>query len=301
MRDLPDISKHKIVLHGLDYKGWGFRVSPSLILFPGSLLSGYSDLKVLTPSGPVIPGRVVLDETIGLGCLTIEVGSLTTLASIPVSTGAPSLYMNAFADHGDFIRDSASLASGQYYWGFDEQGRLLNYSWIKNGCHQQVELESWLKPILDDQAGLESKWVQEHIINRPYRPSGMPHLVEEVIEAMGHIPVFCRNGRRAWLCEVGSAKMVLSYHEDPAILTVELRLAGIGPETRLRDLMFFLLRQNYTLPGYYFGFHQNAVFIALEIPARFLSVAHMGPFLQGLLNLSDQFDNQLVDQYKAVW
>lgn len=301
MRDLPDISKHKIGLHGLDYRGWGLIVSPSLILFPGSLLSGYSDLKVLTPSGPGIPGRVVLDETNGLGCLKIEDGSLTSLAPIPLSIGAPSIYMNAFADSGDFIRDSASLASGQSYWGFDEQGRLLNFNWIKNGSHQRVELEAWLKPILEDDAGLESKWVREHIISRPYLPTGMPHLIEEVIEAMGHTPVFCRNGRRAWLCEVGSAKMVLSYLEDPAILTVELRLAGIGPETRLGELMFFLLRQNYSLPGYYFGIHQNAVYIALEIPARCLSIEHIGPFLQGLLNLSDQFDNQLVDQYKAVW
>jgi serine protease Do len=301
MMDFGKVIKHKIALHGLDYKGWGWVVSPSLIIFPGSILSGFSEVRVLTPDGPRISSLVVLDKPNGLGCLKLE-DSLPLLEPvIALGEGSAKAYMNSLAEFGELINSEGNLEPNQYYWGFNEAGDLIDYSWIQNGILHQVELVEWLKPIFRFQEGEEVPWVQERVLEMPYRPTGIPLLIEEVIEAMGHTPGYCRNGRRAWLCESGSAKMSLSYHEDPAILTIELRLVGIGPATRLRDLMIFLLRQNYSLPGYNFGIHQNAVFIALEIPARFLSPENMGSFLRSLLLLSDQYDNQLVDQYKAVW
>lgn len=302
MRERKTFNHLKIALHGLDYKGWGWLVHPSLIIFPGCLISGYSDVRVLTPSGPSISPLVIMDETNELGCLIIDDKTLIKDAPVEFANGTPTYYVNAWADNkGGPMTTSAYLEAGQFYWGFSEEGVLLSYSWLNNGNHHQVDLEEWLQPLLNSLKGQMTPWVKERILDRPYRPTGMPLLIEEVIEAMGHLPRYCRTGRRAWLCEVGSAKMSLSYHEDPAIMTVELRLAGMGPETHLRELMIFLLRQNYSLPGYNFGIHQNAVYMALDIPARFISLEHTGPFLKGLLALSDQFDNQLVDQYKAVW
>jgi hypothetical protein len=134
-----------------------------------------------------------------------------------------------------------------------------------------------------------------------YRPEGVPGQIESIISRMGEDPLLARRGRRAWSIRRGTAVLHLNYAEERALLSAEVHLVCIGPHTRRKELMAYLLQQNVLLSGYGFSLQEDTVIIALVLPARFLQEEGTAHLLQGLLGRCDDYDNVLVSHFNAEW
>ncbi|MEL6392161.1 MAG: serine protease [Bacteroidota bacterium] len=133
-----------------------------------------------------------------------------------------------------------------------------------------------------------------------YRAEGIQATIEEIIQASGHDPRLTRQGPNLWQISHGSARIMISYHEDSGLLTGDAHLCHL-PESHSPEFFEYLLRQNFELEHLTFSTRGRDVILSLLIFDRYLSKETALPRIEHLLERADYYDNILVERFGAEW
>lgn len=133
-----------------------------------------------------------------------------------------------------------------------------------------------------------------------YQADGIQATVEEIIQAAGYDPRLARQGPNLWEINQGSARILVSYHEDSGLVTGDAHLCNL-PESHPPDLFEFLLEQNYELEQLTFSTWGRDIILSLLIYDRYLSIETALPRFEHLFERADYYDNVLVDRFGAEW
>ncbi len=135
-----------------------------------------------------------------------------------------------------------------------------------------------------------------------YEASGVQAGIEELIEASGHSVRLARRGPNHWDIEQGSARILISYHEESGLVTGDAHLCRLPQNLEKRArINEFLLLQNFTLDTLGFSTHDDEVILSLLIYDRYFSVETALPRFQRLFQTADDYDDVLVEAYGARW
>ncbi len=141
----------------------------------------------------------------------------------------------------------------------------------------------------------------ELISNLPeYTPIGIAKRVEDIIERLNYKPETCRRGQLSWELVKGSATINVNYHSKSGYLSAESILCNI-PSDRVIELYQFLLQSNYNAKGLTFSIKENNIILSLMVYDQHLNEESTYILLEYLLQTSDEYDDVLVNKYKATW
>lgn len=133
-----------------------------------------------------------------------------------------------------------------------------------------------------------------------YQPTGVQATVEEIISCAGYDPRPARRGPNLWEIHQGSARILISYHEDSGLVTGDAHLCRI-PEHHPSELFEYLLMQNNALEQLTFSTYGRDIILSLLIYDRYLSIETALPQFEHLFNRADYYDNYIVETFDADW
>lgn len=133
-----------------------------------------------------------------------------------------------------------------------------------------------------------------------YEPIGTPYTIEQMLEELGHSVKLARRGLNNWEIQEGSARIIISYHEDSGLITGDAHLCQL-PREGVGSLYEFLLQENYGDDGLTFSVKGRDIILSILIYDRYLNVESGRQLFQHLFERADYYDNVLVDNFGALW
>lgn len=133
-----------------------------------------------------------------------------------------------------------------------------------------------------------------------YTATGVAGTIERLITTIGHEVALSRCGPNAWEIRQGSAKIMITYHEKTGLISADAILCQL-PETQIKPLYEYLLRENYTNNAMTLSVHEQDILLSLLIYDRYLDEETGIEMLDALFKKADYYDNVLVEQFNAVW
>ncbi|MEM8527248.1 MAG: serine protease [Bacteroidota bacterium] len=135
-----------------------------------------------------------------------------------------------------------------------------------------------------------------------YEPVGVSKTVEEILLRTGHEVKLARRGLNNWEIQEGSAKVIISYHEDSGLITGDAYLCLL-PKEKVQTIYQFLLQQNKVTENLTFSVNPNGreIILSLLIYDRYLNVSTGEKLFKYLFERADYYDNILVENYGAIW
>ncbi|RMF04041.1 MAG: serine protease [Bacteroidetes bacterium] len=134
----------------------------------------------------------------------------------------------------------------------------------------------------------------------PYEPVGTPYTIEQLLTRLGHDVRLARRGINTWEIREGSARILVSYHEDTGLITGDAHLCQL-PLQKVSELYAFLLRENYQDHGLTFSVKGRDVILSILIYDRYLNAETGEARFRHLFEMADHYDNILVDNFGALW
>ncbi len=134
----------------------------------------------------------------------------------------------------------------------------------------------------------------------PYAPEGVARTIEQLIAEAGHDLRLSRRGPNAWEINEGSARILITYHEETGMIHCEAALCLL-PSEGLEQLYAFLLRTNYQLEGLTFSLQGQDIVLSLVLFDRYLDPDTGRQLLRNLFEQADHYDDILVGQFGARW
>lgn len=133
-----------------------------------------------------------------------------------------------------------------------------------------------------------------------HQPSGIQATIEQIIATANHDPRMARRGPNLWEIYQGSARIQLAYHEDSGLVTGDAHLCLV-PDGHPAEIFEYLLQQNYQLNQLTFSTHGREIVLSLLIYDRYLTTESGLPQFRHLFERADYYDNQLVEEFGAIW
>jgi len=281
-------------VHGLDYYGPCWPLGGGWFLFCRMILGAWGHAVLEGAQGRsrlrVVPAGADSVWLLGHSDHPLAQASGAPLASAGASA---SHYLSALDATAPPLTALPPAGGAPPFLGLDLPGAVAALFSVRDGQWHREEPEALLSARALESAAAPG-W-------SGYQPEGVPGLVEAIIARMGEDPQLARRGRRAWTLRQGTAVLHLCYSEERAMLSAEVHLVRIGPHSRRKALMAYVLQENVGLSGYGFSIQEETVIIALALPARFLQEKGTASLLQDLLERCDAYDNVLVSRFNAEW
>ena len=133
-----------------------------------------------------------------------------------------------------------------------------------------------------------------------YTPTGIPRLIESLIDGAGHQVPLSRCGPNAWEIRQGSARINITYHEKSGLMTADAVLCRL-PKENIKPLYEYLLRENYSNEALSFSVREQDVLLSVLVYDRYLNDETGRELLQNLFAKADHYDNILIEQFGAGW
>lgn len=134
----------------------------------------------------------------------------------------------------------------------------------------------------------------------PYEPLGINQQLEEMLTELGYDATIARRGPYNWEVQHGSALIHITYHERTGTINADAHLCRL-PDDNILPLYQFLLKTNYILEGLSFTTKDNEVILSLLIFDQYLNKISSLRLFNHLFEMSDHYDDILVDTYNAKW
>lgn len=134
----------------------------------------------------------------------------------------------------------------------------------------------------------------------PFRPIGIPLIIENTISDLGFDASIVRQGMNNWVLERGSSRLNLSYFEKNGLLIADTYLCTL-PKDKLGIIYNYLLLQNNILEGMSFSLKNQDIILSLVIYDQFIQIHTLKKMIQNLLSQADKYDNVLVEEFGAQW
>jgi serine protease Do len=131
-----------------------------------------------------------------------------------------------------------------------------------------------------------------------YNPTGATKLIEDILNSLDINVTLARRSQASWRVENGSARIEINYY-DNGIIIGDSKLCRI-PKNRIDEIYDFLLRENKKLSYLQFSINENSIYLSYLIVDTSLTLDEGKVAIQRLLNLSDKYDDILINNYNAI-
>ncbi len=137
---------------------------------------------------------------------------------------------------------------------------------------------------------------------KDYEPKGVAKTIEEIVQTIGYDTRISRRGVDRWEIQRGSAKIIITYHEDSGLIMGDAYLCLL-PTQNVQSILEYLLQQNLEVEGLTFSIKPDgrAIVLSLLIFDRYLNVETGVKLFEHLFERADYYDNILVEELGAVW
>jgi serine protease Do len=131
-----------------------------------------------------------------------------------------------------------------------------------------------------------------------YNPTGATKLLEEILTSLDINVTLARRSQSSWRVDHGSARIEINYYEN-GILIGDSKLCGI-PKDNIDEIYDYMLSENEKLSYLQFSINENNIFLSYLIVDSSLTLKEGKVALERLLNLSDKYDEILINRYNAI-
>ncbi len=131
-----------------------------------------------------------------------------------------------------------------------------------------------------------------------YNPAGATKLLEEILMALDINVTLARRSQSSWRVDHGSARIEINYYEN-GIIIGDSKLCSI-PKENIEKIYDFLLSENEKLTYLQFSINENSIYLSYLIVDSSLTLQEGKIALKRLFNLSDKYDEILINKYKAI-
>ena len=132
-----------------------------------------------------------------------------------------------------------------------------------------------------------------------YAALGMRRDLEDIIQGFGYEVVLCRRGPNNWELNRGSARILLSYHEESGMVVAESVLANL-PRENILPIYQFLMQQNAKLRGLNLGISKNNIILSAIMFDQYIKPEFSTAILEDLITRADLYDDQLIKEFGAL-
>ena len=132
-----------------------------------------------------------------------------------------------------------------------------------------------------------------------YAALGMRRDLEDIIQGFGYEVVLCRRGPNNWELNRGSARILLSYHEESGMVVAESVLANL-PRENILPIYQFLMQQNAKLRGLNLGINKNNIILSAIMFDQYIKPEFSTAILEDLITRADLYDDQLIKEFGAL-
>ena len=132
-----------------------------------------------------------------------------------------------------------------------------------------------------------------------YEPKGIRRILEESISKLGFDIKLTRRGPYNWEIIKGSAKILLSYHEESGMIAGDAFLASL-PKENIKAIYEFILQQNYYLKGLVLGVRKNDIVLSFVVFDQYSKQEFLDRLIQRLIQTADEFDDLLVSNFGVL-
>lgn len=306
--------------------GWAWRIHPRIYIVPAELVDGVSEAVLSVDEIRVRADLVLYLPRTGIALVWCREDLPVDIIPLSDANLQDTIRCcHAFVQPCQWTLPNEQRTDSR--WGFDGQGRLLQFLKAGEDVQTGVRLNDYLaKELLAawDHGEMLKVWecipcgILDSTSERIGRCKSCGEqfqlttfstedqdvsiqTLEKIIYRLGYDPVLCRQGPQAWVLHRGSAEMHLCYARDEASLCADVLLVKIGPETRRKELYKYLLNENIHLDAFGFSIQEDKVVISLLITARSIKEQETTALFEALLKKSDEYDNHLVSVFHAEW
>jgi len=131
-----------------------------------------------------------------------------------------------------------------------------------------------------------------------YNPTGSTKLLEEILTSLGVNVTLARRSQASWRIDHGSARIEINYYEN-GIIIGDSKLCSI-PKDNIDEMYDYLLSENRDLSYLQFSINENNIFLSYLIVDSSLTLNEGKIALKRLFNLSDKYDEILINKYNAI-
>ncbi len=135
---------------------------------------------------------------------------------------------------------------------------------------------------------------------KTYEAVGIPFKIEEILQNLGYRVDLCRRGQNNWELIHGSATIEIAYHEQSGLILCDAILCYL-PKTNIKEIYEFMLRQNFRIKQSSLSLRGNEIILSTILIDRYLDIQHGNHQIKNLLQKADEFDDELVNKYGAIW
>jgi serine protease Do len=132
-----------------------------------------------------------------------------------------------------------------------------------------------------------------------YEPKGMRLEIEETLMAIGYNVALTRRGPYNWEIDQGSAKIMLSYHEDTGLIAGDAFICAL-PKEGIKEIYVYLLQQNYLLEGLGFSIQNQDIILSLQVYDHYFKPEAGIELFRSLFEKANHYDDILIRDYNAI-
>ncbi|MDQ3143072.1 MAG: trypsin-like peptidase domain-containing protein [Bacteroidota bacterium] len=132
-----------------------------------------------------------------------------------------------------------------------------------------------------------------------YMPSGIRYEIEETLGAMGYDLALTRRGPYNWEVIEGSAKIILSYHEESGLIAGDAYISSL-PREKIKEIYVYLLQQNFKIKGLSFSIRNNDIILSLLMFDHYFKPETGKKTLKNLFELANEYDDILIRDFGAL-
>ncbi|HEX5626339.1 MAG TPA: trypsin-like peptidase domain-containing protein [Saprospiraceae bacterium] len=132
-----------------------------------------------------------------------------------------------------------------------------------------------------------------------YIPKGIRMEMEDALTKLGYDIKLTRRGPYNWEVQNGSAKILLSYHEESGMIAGDAFICSL-PKEKIKEIYIYLLQQNYELEGLCFSIQNQDIILSLQIFDHYFKPESGSTIFRNLFEKANAYDDILVKEYGAV-
>ena len=132
-----------------------------------------------------------------------------------------------------------------------------------------------------------------------YQPTGIKLEIESILQQMGYDIRLTRRGPQQWEVINGSAKILLSYHEQSGMITGDALLCTL-PKENIKSIYSYLLQQNHKLRNLSISLKGNDIILSLIVFDQYFKAETGAKSVQNLVRTANELDDYLVQEFGAI-
>ncbi len=132
-----------------------------------------------------------------------------------------------------------------------------------------------------------------------YVPKGIRLEIEDALKELGFDVSLTRRGPYNWEIDQGSAKIMLSYHEESGMIAGDAFICSL-PKDKIKEIYIYLLQQNYQLEGLCFSILNQDIILSLQVFDHYFKPETGSAIFRVLFEKANEYDDILLRDFGAI-